>query len=153
MATTPNNGWVTPDNTSFVKDGALAQRTTANSIDASVGTGLLAWSTWTPVVTATVGVITTVVINTARFSRIGKTVHLVLNYTVTNNGTGSGLQSFTLPVTAQAAGQGTGAGIRGSDGNAMSCFMVSLTAVQVAMFNFTYPGAVNVRVALTYESA
>ena len=35
MATTPNYGWTTPDNTSFVKDGALAIRTVSNSIDAT----------------------------------------------------------------------------------------------------------------------
>ena len=35
MATTPNYGWVTPDNTSFVKDGAQSIRTVSNSIDAT----------------------------------------------------------------------------------------------------------------------
>ena len=35
MATTPNYGWVTPDNTSFVKDGAQSIRNVSNSIDAT----------------------------------------------------------------------------------------------------------------------
>jgi hypothetical protein len=36
MATSPNFGWSEPDDTSFVKNGALAIRTLANSIDTSV---------------------------------------------------------------------------------------------------------------------
>ena len=36
MATTTNYGWETPDDTDLVKDGALAQRTTANSIDSTL---------------------------------------------------------------------------------------------------------------------
>jgi hypothetical protein len=36
MATTTNYGWETPDDTDLVKDGALAQRTTANAIDSSL---------------------------------------------------------------------------------------------------------------------
>ena len=36
MATTTNFGWTTPDNTGFVKDGALAIRTLGNSIDTSL---------------------------------------------------------------------------------------------------------------------
>jgi hypothetical protein len=36
MATSPNYAWTEPDNTSFVKDGALAMRTLGNQIDATV---------------------------------------------------------------------------------------------------------------------
>jgi ribosomal protein L27 len=36
MATSPNYGWSEPDNTSLVKDGALAMRTLGNAIDTSV---------------------------------------------------------------------------------------------------------------------
>lgn len=36
MATTTNYGWETPDDTDLVKDGALAQRTTASAIDSSL---------------------------------------------------------------------------------------------------------------------
>jgi hypothetical protein len=37
MATTTNFGWVTPDNTDLVKDGASAIRTLGSSIDSSMG--------------------------------------------------------------------------------------------------------------------
>lgn len=36
MATTTNFGWTTPDNTGYVKDGALAIRTLGNGIDTSL---------------------------------------------------------------------------------------------------------------------
>jgi len=35
MATSPNYGWPEPDDTSFVKNGALAMRTLGNAIDAT----------------------------------------------------------------------------------------------------------------------
>jgi len=37
MATTTNNGWTTPDDSSLVKDGALAIRTLGNAIDSTLG--------------------------------------------------------------------------------------------------------------------
>jgi hypothetical protein len=36
MATSPNYGWTEPDNTGFVKNGALDMRTLGNEIDATV---------------------------------------------------------------------------------------------------------------------
>ena len=36
MATTTNFGWTTPDNTGYVKDGALAIRTLGSAIDTSM---------------------------------------------------------------------------------------------------------------------
>lgn len=36
MATSPNYSWSEPDDTSFVKNGALAMRTLGNAIDSTV---------------------------------------------------------------------------------------------------------------------
>ena len=36
MATSTYYGWTEPDNTSYVKDGALAMRTLGNAIDTTV---------------------------------------------------------------------------------------------------------------------
>jgi hypothetical protein len=36
MATSPNYGWSEPDDTAFVKNGALAMRTLGNAIDTTV---------------------------------------------------------------------------------------------------------------------
>lgn len=36
MATSPNYGWIEPDDSDFVKDGALAMRDLGDDIDATV---------------------------------------------------------------------------------------------------------------------
>jgi hypothetical protein len=36
MATSPNYGWSEPDDTAYVKNGALAMRTLGNNIDTTV---------------------------------------------------------------------------------------------------------------------
>lgn len=36
MATSPNYGWSEPDDTAFVKNGALAIRTLGNAVDSTV---------------------------------------------------------------------------------------------------------------------
>jgi hypothetical protein len=36
MATSPNYAWAEPDDTAFVKNGALAMRTLGNAIDTTV---------------------------------------------------------------------------------------------------------------------
>ncbi|NBR25137.1 MAG: hypothetical protein EBU08_15450, partial [Micrococcales bacterium] len=38
MATSPNYGWLEPDNTDLVKNGALAIRTLGNAIDTTMAT-------------------------------------------------------------------------------------------------------------------
>jgi len=49
MATiTPINSWPVPTSADYVKDGASAIESLGDAIDASVGSGLLAWQTWAP---------------------------------------------------------------------------------------------------------
>ena len=109
-----------------------------------------AWKTYTPVVTATSGTITSFVVNEALYAQIGKTVHLVIDLTVTNNGTGSGVKQFTLPVNART-GVHTGSGLDVVTGNALVVFLAG-NAVRCALFNFTYPNATT-RSSITYEAA
>jgi hypothetical protein len=68
------------------------------------------WGTWTPTITPQLGSFTTVTTNLARYSQINKLVYGQIIFTITSIGTGSGVVSFTLPVTgtnaqAQAIGQ------------------------------------------------
>jgi hypothetical protein len=151
MATTTNNGWVTPDNTAYVKDGASAIRSLGQSIDTSVGTGLLAWTTYTPVLTSTGGTITSYTINSARYYKLGKIVHVEIDATVTNNGTGSGAKDFTLPLTARNS-FGSGGGVDLTTGFGQVVFGISATSFRIANYNYTYPG-VTTRVHYTYEAA
>jgi hypothetical protein len=97
MATTTNNGWTTPDDTDLVKDGALAIRDLGQEIDTSVGTGLLAWTAYTPTFTAfSLG---NGSINWA-YSQIGKTVFVRGRVTLGSTSTMTGPFDFTLPVTS-----------------------------------------------------
>jgi len=98
MATTTNNGWETPDDTDLVKDGALAMRTLGNAIDTSTGTGLLAWTSYTPTFTNfTLG---TGTITLAKYVKLGKTVHMKVLITLGGSSVVSGRIGVSLPVTA-----------------------------------------------------
>jgi hypothetical protein len=100
MATTTNNGWATPDDTSLVKDGASAIRTLGSAIDTSVGTGLLAWTAYTPTFTnLTVGNGT---LNFA-YAKLGKTVFVrgVFTFGSTSSVTGVGV-NISIPVASNA---------------------------------------------------
>ena len=59
-----------------------------------------AWQTWTPTVTPFTGSFTTVTVNSARYSQVGKVIHGRIDFTVTSIGTASGIPIFTLPVTS-----------------------------------------------------
>jgi hypothetical protein len=98
MATTTNNGWETPDDTDLVKDGALAMRTLGSAIDTSVGTGLLAWTSYTPTFTNfTLGNGT---ITLAKYAKLGKIVTVKLLVTLGSTSSVSGRIGISLPVTA-----------------------------------------------------
>ena len=96
--TTTNNGWDYPTSTDLLKDGALAIQTLATDIDTSVGTGLLAWTSYTPT-------FTNLTLNNGtidfKYVQIGKTVHVrgLLTWGSTTSATASAL-SISTPVTA-----------------------------------------------------
>jgi hypothetical protein len=102
MATTTNNGWATPDDSDPFKQGASAIRTLGSAIDTSVGTGLLAWTSYTPTLTnITLGTGGT---SDFHYAKLGKTVIVrgIITFG-TGGGTGfTGSNTVTLPVTANA---------------------------------------------------
>ena len=65
-----------------------------------------AWITYTPTVSATTGTITTASA-TGRYRAVDKTVYFAVSVTVTNNGTGAGLLTATLPPALSAANPGS----------------------------------------------
>ena len=106
MATTTNNGWTTPDNTSYVKDGASAIRTLGSAIDTSVGTGLLAWTSWAPVLSGgwlngSQGVWV------AKYAKIGRIVHVAAYFVLGANTTKGTTLTVNLPFTALNSAQQT----------------------------------------------
>jgi len=62
----------------------------------------LAWTSYTPTITAQTGTITTSS-GTARYKQIGKTIFLTMDITITTAGTGSGSLVLSLPTTAFSA--------------------------------------------------
>jgi hypothetical protein len=109
MATTTNNGWSTPDNTGLVKDGALNIRTLGQAIDTSVGTGLLAWQTYAPVLGG--GWANGNGVWSARYAQIGKIVHVAGFFTLGTTTTKGSVMTISYPVTAKTTGQQTNGGV------------------------------------------
>jgi hypothetical protein len=170
MALTPNNGWDLPDDSDPFKDGALAIRTLGNAIDASVGDGLLAWTSYTPTFNNfTVGAAT---IEVAKFCQIGKTVHVKVLVTLGAGSAVTGRIGVSLPVSAttdfnQATNvsvlQATGASATGMVAIATStraelyAWVASGTYVTNTSTSSTIPGTWTtgnrIGFTLTYEAA
>lgn len=116
MASTPNYAWPTPDDTDPVGDGALDMRTLGNSIDTTVKSlntattasiastnttvaAIGAWTAYTPTITAASGTITSFTTRLARYSKIGKTVHVIFEFIIAVNGTGGTYLIMNKPIT------------------------------------------------------
>ena len=155
--TTPNNGWAVPTSTDYVKDGATAIETLGDAIDTSVGTGLLAWTNWTPTITPQSGTLTSTTINNARYVQLGKIVSIQLDFTITNNGTAAGSIFFSLPAgrTARNSNQ-CGAGREvANTGNMLQVAIDGTANGRILTFNNSYPGGTGNRLvqSITYEMA
>jgi hypothetical protein len=100
--TTTNNGWTIPQSTDLVSQGATAIATLGNNIDASVGTGLKAWTAYTPTITGWTLGNGTVAFTYAQLGKIVYVRGIITSGTTTTYGS----PSFTLPVTAKTSGVG-----------------------------------------------
>jgi hypothetical protein len=129
---------------------------TANTPAASMTSQLLNWyeeGTWTPVVTAGTGTITSVSVTSATYTRNGRIVFITYDFTITNNGTGLGFVKVSgLPFNSNGRGFGLGT---------EAAVVGFLTAEQTInggdYFNInkldgTYPGGTNFQLigSLTY---
>jgi len=98
--TTTNNGWDYPTSTDLLKDGALAIQTLATDIDTSVGTGLLAWTAYTPTfVNFTLGNGTI----SFAYSQVGKVVNFRGLITLGSTSVMGTVPTISLPVTANSS--------------------------------------------------
>jgi hypothetical protein len=96
--TTTNNGWTIPQSTDLVTNGATAIATLGNGIDTSVGTGLKAWTAYTPTLTGWgVGNGTW----DSYYVQLGKTVIWRVQFTVGSTTTFGNL-SMTPPVAPRS---------------------------------------------------
>jgi hypothetical protein len=96
--TTTNNGWDYPTDTDYVYLGAQAIQTLATDIDTSIGTGLLAWQSWSPTLSS--GWANGNGVWTASYVQIGKTVIARGSFVVGSTTTKGSTLSISLPVTA-----------------------------------------------------
>jgi len=132
MATTTNNGWTTPNDSDAFKNGALAIRTLGNAIDTSTGTGLLAWQTYTPVLSNgwSGGNGTW----TARYVQIGKTVHVSAYFVIGSTTTKGAGMNISLPVTAFNSAMQINGKVYGSiAGNLYPLDFTALTSTTIAI--------------------
>ena len=148
--------------------GNIIQGTAAKGVDFSANTPaagktstLLNWyeeGTWTPVLTATTGLITTVGTVAGSYTRIGRLVYLSTQFAITLNGTGAGLLQLTgMPFTpASSTKNFAGTGRSTTTGKQMWVGYSALTGViLMAYYDNTYPGAnaSNYIASVTYEVA
>jgi hypothetical protein len=94
-------------------------------------------SDWTPTVSATSGSLTTVTTPTARYTRVGPMIHFTIVITVTDNGTGSGSLTFTLPSTPVYAG--VAAGRNASTSVAVTASWTTTNVASVNLATNAYP--------------
>lgn len=102
------------------------------------------WVSYTPVMTAQTGTLTTIGACTGSYRRNGNMIFIRVSCAITTNGTGAGYISITLPILSGASGQAsfmcgrengtTGKMLLGYTSN-------SATELRVSLYDATYPGA------------
>jgi len=97
--------------------------------------------TWTPVIAAQAGAITSYTVQAASYTKIGNFVSAFVQFTIVNNGTGANALTVTLPFSAATSDAGTfrennvtgQVGVFRANGGTNTSFMV--------YYNNAYPGA------------
>ncbi len=120
---TTNNSWDYPTSTDYVKDGATAIQTLATDIDTSVGTGLLAWTTYTPTLSGTGWSLGNGTL-TGRSAKLGKIVctEIMLTFGSTTVA-GSAVPTVSLPHTANTTIQPNPAHVTINDTSASTTYI------------------------------
>jgi hypothetical protein len=108
--------------------------------------------TWTPTISSTSGAITAYTINSARYTKIGRAVHIVVQFAVSDNGTGAGaifIQGFPF-----ASGLATCGTTYNQSTGAIGAVSVSTSATEGYIYRYdgTYPIATGqtLQLNLTY---
>lgn len=93
--TTTNNGWTIPQSSDLVTNGATAIATLGNGIDTSVGTGLKAWTSWTPTLSG--GWANGNGTWSAYYCQLGKTLHVSARFVLGSTTTKGSTMVMNLP--------------------------------------------------------
>jgi hypothetical protein len=109
--------------------------------------------TWTPTVAANSGAITSYT-SSGTYTKIGRQVTLMITFTITNNGTGSGdIRITNLPFTNSADNLGNGCGRENATGGFMVNAILSASGtIAVYQYNNSYPGGTgnSIKMMFTY---
>lgn len=113
------------------------------------------WVAWSPTITSESGSGMTTSITSARYTKMGHTLHWKLNLTITAAGTGAGAVRFTLPSAAGATGDYIGNGRSASSGKALQVFANATTQGSVLTYDNVSPITTShvLLLAGTYEAA
>lgn len=129
--------------TAGTTSGQVLTAATLNTIGA-------AWETWTPVITATAGTITSYTTTTPRYTRINKLVIGQIIFTITNVGTATGVPIFTLPITAAATVSQVTFGIYRETAATGLSGVIALNTVTTALL-YRYDNANHIATGRTYS--
>lgn len=115
------------------------------------------WTSYTPVVTASGGALTTTSA-VGFWKRVGKTIFVRVSLTITTNGTGAGHIIFTLPANAKTDTRVFNVGLNNSNGTFLMCYSDTANANKALLFKLadaSYPGGDGfvLHTSLTYEEA
>jgi hypothetical protein len=113
-------------------------------------------STWSPTITAGTGTPTTVTVNAANYTKIGRVVVVNIDFSVVAIGTASGFLNFTLPFNHSGSSLPCGAfRENASTGNIGQIFYGSGTTASCMMYNnaTTWVNGYRIQGTYTYFSA
>jgi hypothetical protein len=105
---------------------------------------------WTPTITSSAGTITSSIVYSAQYTKIGRAVTLNLQFAIIDNGTGSGSISVTgAPYTAAPATAGT---LYNSSTGLMGVASITSTTMDLRTATGTYPAATGqtLQLSITY---
>ena len=133
---------------------------TANTPAAGMTSQLMNWyeeGTWTPVVAATAGSITSYTVNSATYTRIGRCVVLNFDYTITNNGTGGSATTISgMPFNVAGGANAAMGTVREVAVVGLSGVVYPGSTTSLTVINYTngYLGGTNYRVvgSITYNA-
>jgi len=113
-----------------------------------------AWISYTPVLSTTVGSLTTSSA-TGRYAKRGKVIHFTVQIVITTNGTGAGVLQATLPFVSAGAAAFTGVE-RGVTGKQINAFVDgNSSTLTMRFYDAVYPGANGaiINISGTYQVA
>jgi hypothetical protein len=108
------------------------------------------WTDYTPTIAASGGAITTITQNVFRWRRSGEDIEVFGDFTIDNNGTGSGVISVTFPIVSASSDTFVGMGVgrdAGVTGDIVSIEARSTTDDFTLRFgDGSYPGSTGARI-------